>query len=303
VDPTGFDETGGLIPEIIVEAGGGPGDPYTDVAAGIVEILDDIGLGELFGAGPALSPAQLQAQAHGINLSSPLQGPPGFQSASGITSLATEGGTDTVPQILVQAVRLSPEAVQGFASSAGAFLFGADLAVSTEPPPDPSMLDQIDVNGVRYGMHGFDPISLAPGGAALECIILKNCSWGGWLLAGIGAIPGGSLESAGIGWTGRIGEDALKQLGGESQVFFRTTRGARFIDQLVNGVANESKVGYQSLTQDLATQIAKDVELVQSGQIQGSVWHFFVSPVTGLGGPSGPLLQALRQAGITVIIH
>lgn len=35
----------------------------------------------------------------------------------------------------------------------------------------------------------------------------------------------------------------------------------------------------------------------------GVVWHFFRGPVTGIGGPSGPLRQALEQAGIQIIIH
>jgi len=106
-----------------------------------------------------------------------------------------------------------------------------------------------------------------------------------------------------IGATGKIGEAALKNLGGESQAFFRTSQGTRYVDQLINGIANESKVGYQTLNATTRSQIAKDVELIQSGQIQGAAWHFFRSPVTGLGGPSGPLSDALRQAGIDVIIH
>jgi hypothetical protein len=106
-----------------------------------------------------------------------------------------------------------------------------------------------------------------------------------------------------IGSTGKIGEQALQQLGGESQAFFRTSQGARFVDQLVGGVANEAKVGYQSLTPTIARQIAKDAELLGTGQVSGVTWHFFQSPVTGLSGPSGPLLEALEQAGIDVEIH
>ena len=86
-------------------------------------------------------------------------------------------------------------------------------------------------------------------------------------------------------------------------MFFRTTQGGRYVDQLVNGVAHESKVGYATLTKDVATQIAKDAELINSGAIRGAAWHFFESPVTGLKGPSGPLLDALRNAGIGVTIH
>jgi hypothetical protein len=66
--------------------------------------------------------------------------------------------------------------------------------------------------------------------------------------------------------SGPIGETAQKALGGQSQVFFRTSTGARYVDQLVNGVAHESKVGYTSLTQDTAKQIAKDMELAQSAR-------------------------------------
>ena len=106
-----------------------------------------------------------------------------------------------------------------------------------------------------------------------------------------------------IGSTGKVGEDALKLLGGKSQQYFDTTLGGRFIDQLVNGVAHESKVGYTSLTKDIRLQIAKDVELLQTKQISGSTWHFFQSPVTGRTGPSKPLLDALQQNGIHYIIH
>jgi hypothetical protein len=106
-----------------------------------------------------------------------------------------------------------------------------------------------------------------------------------------------------IGSTGKVGENALKALGGDSQVFFRTSKGARYVDQLVNGVAHESKVGYTTLTRSVSRQIAKDVELLGSKEIQGSVWHFFKSPQTGLGGPSGPLRKALEDAGIGIVIH
>lgn len=112
-----------------------------------------------------------------------------------------------------------------------------------------------------------------------------------------------AASKGGIGATGKIGEDALKALGGEPQVYFRTSQGGRCVDQLVGGVANESKVGYTSLTKDIARQIAKDFELVQTGQIKSSTWHFFASPVTGAGGPSAPLLQALKDAGFGVVIH
>jgi len=116
------------------------------------------------------------------------------------------------------------------------------------------------------------------------------------------AAEGGAYSA--IGSTGQVGEQWLAQnLGGESQVFFNTTQGGRYVDQLVGDVANESKVGYQSLTPTIQLQIAKDAELLNGGTLQGVNWHFFQSPVTGLGGPSQPLLNALQQNGINVIIH
>jgi hypothetical protein len=108
-----------------------------------------------------------------------------------------------------------------------------------------------------------------------------------------------------IGSTGKVGEDALKLLGGESQVYIKTSKGGRYVDQLVNGVANESKVGYTSLTKGISTQIAKDAEIVKNGTggVQSSVWHFFGSPVTGKVGGSQPLLDELARQGIKTVNH
>ena len=55
-------------------------------------------------------------------------------------------------------------------------------------------------------------------------------------------------QYAKIGSTGKVGEDALKVLGGKSHAYFSTTSGKRYVDQLSNGIANESKVGYTTLT-------------------------------------------------------
>jgi len=116
------------------------------------------------------------------------------------------------------------------------------------------------------------------------------------------AAEGGAYSA--IGSTGQVGEQWLAQnLGGEPQVFFNTTQGGRYVDQLVGDIANESKVGYQSLTPSIQLQISKDAELLNGGTFQSVNWHFFQSPVTGLGGPSQPLMNALQQNGINVIIH
>lgn len=116
------------------------------------------------------------------------------------------------------------------------------------------------------------------------------------------AADSGAFSS--IGSTGKVGEQWLSEnLGGESQVYFNTSQGGRYVDQLANGVANESKVGYQSLTPSIQLQISKDAELLNNGAVNDVNWHFFQSPVTGLGRPSQPLLNALQQNGINVIIH
>lgn len=122
------------------------------------------------------------------------------------------------------------------------------------------------------------------------------------LTSALGGATNGTDYSA-IGSTGQIGEQYLQSLGGQSQVYFSTDLGGRYVDQLINGVANESKVGYTSLTSGIQTQIAKDVELMNSGAVNSVNWNFFTSPVTGLGGPSGPLLKALQNSGFGVTIH
>jgi RHS repeat-associated protein len=106
-----------------------------------------------------------------------------------------------------------------------------------------------------------------------------------------------------IGGTGKIGEAALSVLGGEGQVFFRTIKGARFVDRLAAGVANESKVGYVTLNKAVQLQIEKDASLLVNKEVTGVTWHFFKSPVTGAGGPSLPLVQELQNAGIRVVVH
>jgi len=107
----------------------------------------------------------------------------------------------------------------------------------------------------------------------------------------------------GVGATGKVGENFLRAMGGQPQAYFPTTLGKRYIDQLINGIAHESKVGVTSLSKIVEQQVMKDMELLQTREIRGAVWHFFRSPVTGMVGPSGPLKEALENAGIRHIIH
>jgi RHS repeat-associated protein len=108
----------------------------------------------------------------------------------------------------------------------------------------------------------------------------------------------------GIGATGQVGEQYLEQLGGVPQQYLDTDYGARFVDQLVNGMANESKVGYQTLTDSNRMQIFKDVWLMANDpRVDNVTWHFFLSPVTGQGGPSQQLQDQLLFHGIGIQYH
>ncbi|MBI3447898.1 MAG: hypothetical protein HY049_03100 [Acidobacteria bacterium] len=237
------------------------------------------------------------------------------------------------PDMFVDPLGLSPEGpslwnrVFGGLKAVGGLAEDA-LGILGLLAPEPTMLTK--VGGVLLIGHGTDQLQAGLRqlwtGEATRTLTSQGLGAGAELLgfsenqsyyigefgdAGIGIVLSlgttAGLQAATtaprIGATGVVGETALKELGGESQVFFQTSQGARYVDQLVNGVANESKVGYTSLTQSVTTQIAKDAELIQSGKVDGAVWHFFTSPVTGQVGPSGPLLQALQNAGITVVIH
>lgn len=69
------------------------------------------------------------------------------------------------------------------------------------------------------------------------------------------------------------------------------------------GIIAEAKYGYQGLSKFIESEIARDTWLMLTNQVKSVEWHFYVSAVTGKGGPSGPLLKALLEAGIEVIFH
>ncbi len=101
-----------------------------------------------------------------------------------------------------------------------------------------------------------------------------------------------------------VGEAALKELvGGTPQRYFPTPKGGRFIDQFADRIAHEAKTGYTYLSEDVATQISKDVWLRETGRVDDVVWHFYRSGTTGEIGPSGPLRNALDNVNIKWIIH
>ena len=69
------------------------------------------------------------------------------------------------------------------------------------------------------------------------------------------------------------------------------------------GIIYEVKYGYAALSQFIHTEVQRDAYLLQQGKVNAVEWHFFISQVTGKGGPSTPLLEALLEAGIKVVFH
>ena len=80
------------------------------------------------------------------------------------------------------------------------------------------------VNGNVYGMHPVPGYSPPSDGASLAAGVL------GMLAAPEVKGVAGAVDvvKGTIGTTGKIGEDALKALGGESQVYFPTSQGGRY---------------------------------------------------------------------------
>lgn len=115
---------------------------------------------------------------------------------------------------------------------------------------------------------------------------------------------------------GPAGEDYLKltlvkkrlvrkNIEPSTQVVLRTSecvevcnRAVRRVDVFADGIAHESKVGPVVLTESIRRQVESDAYLIETGQIEGAVWHFFPSAVSNQLGPSEPLLELLESKGI-----
>jgi len=301
-DPTGFD----LDPITVNGSLGGPENPIADVASVGVALFD---LGELFGwfgDGPTLTPNQKLAESHGLNLSSSLQGAPGFQSVNGTVSLASDNPIDTVPQIVVQASRssygiaqqfYSPFTVSAIASTAGVDPDQVrDLRVTTTRSQSPNELDQINVYA-RIS-SGFNWWNLAPGWSLLNCIYY-GCGGGHFALAALGAIPFGSVESGvargGLAAVraGQAGEAAVRgayNIGPKTAIDIAGR--TRVPDGLLDDALSEVKnVNYLSYTQQLRdfTQYSLDNVLR---------FDLYVRPTTIL---SGPLQEAISSGTINLL--
>ena len=77
----------------------------------------------------------------------------------------------------------------------------------------------------------------------------------------------------------------------------------RIVDNLLDGVAHESKVGYKYLTPELEKQIRSDAHLIDIGSIEGAHWHFLASAHTNKLGADKRVLDLLDELGIPYTIH
>jgi hypothetical protein len=96
-------------------------------------------------------------------------------------------------------------------------------------------------------------------------------------------------------------ERFLRNTFGGKPASFLTSQGRRFVDNLVRGVAQESKVGRTALTRRVRQQVRKDAELLSTRRVDAVEWHF--SRGTSGIGPTQPLREVLENTGIRIIIH
>ena len=192
-------------------------------------------------------------------------------------------------------------------SKAKKTLRAMDQSVADEPA-DSEILDEMlrrgEISPEEYWMNVdpsldsvADPVELLlpPLGIGSLRNVLRNPK--AWLRSLFGR-SGGIAESVRLG---KIGEAALNRTGGKPQVRLPTSIGPRVVDNVLNKIGREAKVGRVALTSRIRRQIAKDADLVQRGRLDGYEWHFYRGK-TG-GGPTGPLRQELEQAGIKIVEH
>lgn len=190
VDPSGFDDTG--ILELLVTAGGGPENPITDFLAGAVEVASDLGLGHffssLFGGGPHLSAQQQSFVNHGGNLNVSLPpitvtGSSGAFSSTSVAGIASQFAGPIGVSALADTAGVDPDMIR-------------NIQVGTTPSMSPGTeLDTIHVSATA--LHSFNWANLAPGWSFAMCAYY-GCTGGHWLLAGIGVIPFGGVESGSV---------------------------------------------------------------------------------------------------------
>ena len=178
---------------------------------------------------------------------------------------------------------------------AGAIIGGVAAAVTGN-----NVWAGIGIGAVVGGVVGLT------GGAALAYVTTGSVfASTGAVLTGLGLAGTSGTIGATVYQTWQQAEQALRNSLNAISKTFATPFGNRIVDawNATTKVIAEAKYGEVALTQFIQQQIAKDVWLLQQGIVSSIEWHFYVSQATGLGGPSGPLLQALLDAGIKVVFH
>jgi RHS repeat-associated protein len=102
---------------------------------------------------------------------------------------------------------------------------------------------------------------------------------------------------------GKIGQSLIEGEGAIKGTFRVASGEIRYVDGLYKGLAIEAKTGRVSLTKFVKNQILKDVELRATKQVEGILWKFYKSPVTGKGGPTKALEQFLKKYKIDYVIY
>jgi RHS repeat-associated protein len=82
---------------------------------------------------------------------------------------------------------------------------------------------------------------------------------------------------------------------------FRVPGGLRRLDVVDGTTGIESKVGRTSLTPRVRQEVARDIKILRSGQLDKIEWVFTESPTTGKIGPTKALENVLNRNGIPII--
>ena len=105
-------------------------------------------------------------------------------------------------------------------------------------------------------------------------------------------------------------EKSLRELIGDTSKgnkarTFQTNANKRIWDAYnpLTKTAAESKYGYASLSKFIQSEIDRDIYLRNMEVVDNIEWHFYVSNVTGKGGPSEALKNKLIENRINIVLH
>ena len=160
----------------------------------------------------------------------------------------------------------------------------------------------------QVGATGWDKVGYIAGLAVVGAAVGALAGWtvaaaSGLTVAGCSGTLGGTIYA-----TWQQAEQSIRDTyNAVKYTFTDLAQGMsnRIVDGYneAKGTIYEVKYGAVSLSKFIQSEIERDIYLMQTGRIKFVEWHFFISNITGKGGPSGPLLEALLNAGIKVVYH